>query len=185
VTARTRIGWVKFRECEEVLYSKRFSLKLKEKVYQSCVQSAMLYGSEAWCLNEKEVAILRRRERTMLRAMCGVKLMDRKSTKDLMNMLGLTASIKMTAKTNALRWFGHVLRTEENNALQVALNFEVLGKRKRGRPKSTWRGKVKDNLKKAYLNEEDAFNRTKWRRGVWTLKNGVIPITSVDGDNIR
>jgi len=36
----------------------------------------MLYGSEAWCLNEKEVAILRT-ERAMLRAMCGVKLMDR------------------------------------------------------------------------------------------------------------
>jgi len=71
----------------------------------------MSYGSETWCLNEKEVAILRRTERALLRAMCGVKLMDRKSTKDLMNMLGLTASIEMTA--NALRWFGHILRTEE------------------------------------------------------------------------
>jgi len=37
-------------------------------------------------------------------------------------------------------------------------------------------------LKKADL-KEDAFNRTKWRRDVWTLKNGVIPATSVDGDN--
>jgi len=40
-------------------------------------------------------------------------------------MLGLTASIETTAKVNALRWFGHVLRTEENSALKV----EVLGKR--------------------------------------------------------
>jgi len=31
VTARTRIGLVKFRECGEVLYGKRFSLKLKGK----------------------------------------------------------------------------------------------------------------------------------------------------------
>jgi len=137
VTARTRIGWVKFREYGEVLYGKRFSLKLKGKVYQSCILSAMLYGSETWCPNEKEVAIRRRMERAMLRAMCGVKLMDRKSTKDLMNMLGLTASIEITVKANALRWFGHVLRTEENSTLKAALDFEVLGKRKRGRPKST------------------------------------------------
>jgi len=59
-----------------------------------------------------------------------------------------------------------VLRAKENSALKEVLDFEVLGKRKRGRPKSTWRGKVKNNLKKADLNEEDAFNRTKWRRGV-------------------
>ena len=35
VTARTKIGWVKFRECGEVLYGKHFSLRLKEKVYQN------------------------------------------------------------------------------------------------------------------------------------------------------
>jgi len=74
--------------------------------------------------------------------------MDRKSTKDLMNMLSLTASIELTAKANALRWFGHVLRTEENSAMKVVLDFEVLRKSKRGRQKSTWRGKFKDNLKK-------------------------------------
>ena len=35
VTARARIGWVKFRECGELLNSKRFSLKLKGMVYWS------------------------------------------------------------------------------------------------------------------------------------------------------
>jgi len=38
----------------------------------------MLYGSETRCLNEKEVA---KTDRAMLRAMCGVKLMDRKAPK--------------------------------------------------------------------------------------------------------
>ena len=32
VPARKRIGWVKFRECRELLNSKRFLLKLKEIV---------------------------------------------------------------------------------------------------------------------------------------------------------
>ena len=182
VTARARIGWLKFRECGEVLYGKRFSLRLKGKVYQSCVQSAMLYGSETWCLNEKEVAILRRTERAMLRAMCGVKLMDRKNSNELMAMLGLTVSIEMAAKTNALRWFGHVLRTEEDNPVKKALNFEVDGKRKKGRPKSTWKGKVKIGMQKACLKEEDAWDRNKWRKCLWLFKNEVNPATSVDGD---
>ena len=34
----------------------------------------------------------------------------------------------MTAKANALKWFGHELRTEEDNSVRIALNFEVRGK---------------------------------------------------------
>ena len=89
VTARSRIGWMKFRECSEILKGQRFSLKMKGKIYKSCVRSAMLYGSEAWCLREKEMAILRRTERAMIRAMCGVKLLDRRSSEELIDMLGI------------------------------------------------------------------------------------------------
>ena len=90
VTARSRIGWMKFRECSEILKGRRFSLKMKEKIYKSCVRSAMLYGSEAWCLREKGMAILRRTERAMIRAMCGVTLLDRRNSEELMDMLGIT-----------------------------------------------------------------------------------------------
>ena len=76
VTARARIGWVKFKGCGELLNSKRFSLKTKAMVFRSCVRSAMLYGSETWCLRENEMAVLRRSERAMVRAMCGAKLME-------------------------------------------------------------------------------------------------------------
>ena len=90
VTARARIGWVKFKECDELLNSKRFSLKIKGMVYQSCVRSVMLYGSETWYLRENKImAILRRTERAMVRVMCGAKLMEKKRTEDLMEMLGL------------------------------------------------------------------------------------------------
>ena len=49
----------------------------------------MLHGSETWCLGQNDIAILQRTERTMVRNMCGVKLMDKKLTKDLMQMLNL------------------------------------------------------------------------------------------------
>ena len=42
VTTRARIGWVKFKECGELLNSKRFSLKMKGMIYRSCVSLAML-----------------------------------------------------------------------------------------------------------------------------------------------
>ena len=102
VTATSRIGWIKFRECREILKGRRFSLKTKEKVYKSCVRSAMLYGSEAWCLREKEVAILRRTERALIRAMCGVKLLDRRNSEELMDMLGIKESLDTMAKASSM-----------------------------------------------------------------------------------
>ena len=68
VTARVRINWVKFRKCGELLLENIFSLKIKGKIYRCCVRSAMLYGSETWCLKENGKAILRRRQRAMMRA---------------------------------------------------------------------------------------------------------------------
>ena len=65
VTARVKIGWVRFRKCGEFLLGNRFSLRMKGKVYRCCVRSVILYGSEASCLKENENAILRRTERAM------------------------------------------------------------------------------------------------------------------------
>ena len=49
----------------------------------------MLYESKTWCLKEKQVAILRRVERSMMKVMYGVKLVDKWNTEELMDMLGL------------------------------------------------------------------------------------------------
>ena len=89
VTSRVRIGWMKFRECGELLRGRSFFLRMKGMVYRSCVRSAVLNGSDTWCLRESEMAILKRTERAMVRSMCGVKLVNRKNTDKLMEMLGL------------------------------------------------------------------------------------------------
>ena len=82
ITARTRIGWIKFRKCGKLFYGSEFSLKMKGKIYQSSVRSAMPYGSERWCLRENEMAILRTTEKAMVRTMCGVKMIEKKRTKN-------------------------------------------------------------------------------------------------------
>ena len=70
----------------------------------------MLCGSETWCLTENEVAILRRAERSMVRAMFGLKLVDKRNTEELMDMVGLKEAADKLARANGVRWYGHVLR---------------------------------------------------------------------------
>ena len=50
VTARTKIGWLKFRECGELLNRRKFSLKMNERICWRCVRCAVLYWRETWCL---------------------------------------------------------------------------------------------------------------------------------------
>ena len=173
VTSRVRIGWIKFRECGEVLRGRRFSLRMKGMVYQSCVRSAMLYGSETWCLRESEMAILRRTERAMVRSMCGVKLVDRKNAEELMEMLGLKKTLDRMAKANGVRRYGHVIRREDDNVLKKAMMMEVNGQRKRGRPKMTWKRQVEESVKKVGFKIEEAADRTRWRKKVRAIAEGM------------
>ena len=52
-----------------------------------------------------------------------------------MFMLGLNEAIDQLAMANSVHWYGHVLRREDGHVLRSALDFEVEGHRKKGRPK--------------------------------------------------
>ena len=54
--------------------------------------------------------------------MCGVKLMEKKSTKNLMQMLDLKKTMDQLAKVSNASWYGHVLRKDKNNFLRRALD---------------------------------------------------------------
>ena len=146
---------------------------MKGMVYRSCVRLAMLYRSETWCLRESEMAILRRTERAMVRSISGVKLVDRKNTEELMEMLGLKKTLDRMAKVNGVRWYGHVIRRDDDNILKKIMMMEVNGQRKRGRPKMTWKGQVEESVKKVGLKIEEAADRTRWREGVRAIGEGM------------
>ena len=110
--------------------------------------------------------ILRRTEGAMVTAMCGAKLMEKKRTGDLMEMLGLKKAVVQMAKANGVRWYGHMLRRDDGHILRKALEFEVNGKRKRGRLRKTWKMQVEKGSRSVGLKKEDALNRARWRVGV-------------------
>ena len=49
----------------------------------------------------------------MVRTMCGAKLMEKKRTEDLMEMLGFKETAVQMAKANGVRWYGHVGSEED------------------------------------------------------------------------
>ena len=93
---------VELRECGELLYGRRFPLKLKGAVYKTYVRPAILHGSEAWCLKENDIGSSRRIGRSMVKTMCRVQLKDRKQSTDLMLMLGLNEIMDQLAMESSV-----------------------------------------------------------------------------------
>ena len=66
--SRIRSAWGKLSELLPLLTTQAISLKSRDKVYNSCIRSVMLYGSECWALTA-DVQRLQRNERAMIRWM--------------------------------------------------------------------------------------------------------------------
>ena len=170
ITARTRIGWIKFREYGKLVYGRKVPLEIKEEICQSCVRSAMLYlyGNKTLCLRENEMAILRRTEKAMIRAMCGVKIIEKRS-QELMSLLGVKDTLDGLARASGLRWYRRVLRRDNGDVLRRVLDFEVAGRRGRRQPNMTWKRQVEEHINQIGLKKEDAIDRVKWRNDVYEL----------------
>ena len=77
-----------------------------------------MYGDEAWCPKESEMGILRQTGRSMVKAIRRVQLKDRKTSTDLMFMLGLNETIDHFAMENSVHWHGLVLMREDGHVLR-------------------------------------------------------------------
>jgi len=130
VETRIRIGWNKFRHLVPLLTNKDKSLKVRGRLYSGCLRSSIVHGSETWPIRTENEVALQRAEMRMFRWMCGVKLQE------LRERLGLD-DIILVLQRNRLRWYGHVLRKEDNDWMKKCMEYEVEGTRPRGRPKKT------------------------------------------------
>ena len=66
-----------------------------------------------------------------------------------------------------LRWFGHVMRKEDNDWVKLCMSREVEGSRRRGRLKKTWKENVERDMKSLDLKENDVLDRSIWRKKIW------------------
>ena len=70
------------------------------------------------------------------------------------------------AKANGVRWYGHVLRRDDRHVLRKALEFEVKGKWKQGRPMKTWKTQVKKE-RKSWFREKGYHESGEMESGSW------------------
>ena len=65
------------------------SYRMKGKILKACVQSVLTYETETWSMKKANLQSLERKEKMMVRWMCGVSLNDSKRSVDLYSLLGV------------------------------------------------------------------------------------------------
>ena len=62
-----------------------------------------------------------------------------------------------------MKWYGHVMQREKYYVEWRAMEMEVQGRRKRGRPKRRWLDRVRGDIKEKGLSAEQVYDRATWR----------------------
>ena len=139
------------------------SLRSPGKVFNACVRSALLHGSETWAPTAPDLQRLRRNDRSMVSWICGVRDDDEVSSDSLCAMLGVQ-EVTAALRTRCLRWYGHVARS--SSCINSITSMTIPSARRRGRPKKTWSECVTTDMKMCSLGSMDPLNREAWGLGV-------------------
>ena len=168
-----------FKEMSKVWRSTQYSTKTKLRLYQSCVISTLLYGAECWRMTETDLAKLRSFHTTCLRRILRISWPEKISNEDLLKRCEQQDMSTIITKRR-WKWIGHVLRRDPLSITRTALHWTPDGKRKRGRPKTTWRRTVENEMK-AMQHSWGSLTRLAQERRGWRSFVAALHTTGCNG----
>ena len=119
-------GWNEWRRVSGVICDKRLSARVKGKVYSSAVRPAMVYGLETVAVTKKQVEVA---EMKMLRFAKGVTRKDKIRNEYIRGTVKVER-LGMKMREGRLRWYGYVMRRDQEYAGRKMMEMELPGKRK-------------------------------------------------------
>ncbi|XP_048753924.1 uncharacterized protein LOC125665316 [Ostrea edulis] len=126
--------------------STKFSTNTKIKIFKSNVLGVLLYGAESWKVTKSISNKLDVFQTRCLRRILRIFWPNTISNDELYKRTN-TTPLSQTIRKRKWLWIGHVCRMYPNSIPRVALKWSPTGKRKRGRPRETWRRSVEKEMK--------------------------------------
>lgn len=127
-----------FRSLGKVWKSGNLELRVKLNLYKSLVMSILLYGSETWRLTVAQTRKLNTFQNKCLKIIMKIFWPLKISNEELL-LKAKCNSIDEDIRLRRWTFTGHVLRSNPGEIPSVALTWAPEGRRRRGRPRLTWR----------------------------------------------
>ena len=162
VKKRVQAGWNGWGRVSGVICDKRLPARVKGKVYSSVVRPAMVYGFEAVAVTKKQVEEMEVAEMKILRFAMGVTRKD-KIRNEYIRSTVKVEQLGMKMREGRLRWYGHVMRRDQEYVGRKMMEMELPEKRRRGRPKRRFLDAVKEDMREVGVKETDVEDRKMWK----------------------
>ena len=101
-------------------------------------------------------------EMKMLRFAMGVTRKDKIRNENIRSTVKVE-QLGMKMREGRLRWYGHVMRRDQEYVGRRVMEMELPGKRRRGRPKRRFLDAVKEDMQEVGVKETDVEDRKMWR----------------------
>ena len=154
-----------------VMKNRGLGMDVKKVLYEKVIVPTVMYGSELWGMKVSERRRLNVFEMKCLRSMAGVSMLDRLRNEEVRERTGVRKELAGRVDMNVLRWFGHVVRMDNERLSKRVMNAKVDGRNVRGRPRFGWMDGVKKALNDRGMDvreaNERARNRNEWRAIVY------------------
>ena len=135
------------RVIKRVWENTMLTIKTKTQVYQACVLSTLLYGSESWTLYTQQERRLNTSHLRCLRRILGISWQDHIPNTEVLAKAGPLSMYVLLTKRR-LRWLGHVTRMQDGRLPKDILYGELAtGSRPTGRPTLRYKDVLKHDLK--------------------------------------
>lgn len=145
------------------------TIRTKLNLYNSCILPILLYGSECWRMTEADQQKLSTFHTKSLRRILRIFWPQKITNQDLL-IKCKQEEISILISRRRWRWIGHVLRKSPEELTNTAMFWTPEGKRRRGRPKITWRRTVESEMANFQHTwgslKKMAQNRQMWRNFV-------------------
>ena len=173
ITNRLQKAKSSFAQLNKIWRSPNISEKTKIKIYHSNVLSVLLYGAECWRVTQRDSQRLSGFHTSCLRKICRIYWPQKITNKELYQRTG-QRDITMVITQRRWRWLGHVIRKDRDSITRTALRWtRDSGRRKRGRPRETWRRTIEAEMRTAGKTwkelEKAAMDREQWKSLVSAL----------------
>ena len=161
-----------FNTLRSIWRSTKLSLNTKLRIYNSNVKSVLPYGCETWRVLKSSMTKIQVFVNRCLRQILGVRWYDRLRNEELWRITS-QEPIEQQIKICKWRWIGH---TSRKPATRRGLRWTPQGRRKRERPKTTWRRSTKPEVKVAGLTWGQLERKAQDRRGWRTLLDDLCSV---------
>ncbi|XP_044760889.1 uncharacterized protein LOC123318344 [Coccinella septempunctata] len=149
-----------------ILWDQSISKSNKHRIYNTILKSIVTYGSEVWQMKQRSEKMLLATEMDFWQRSAGISRRDRVRNERVREIMGSKHTITDDIKTKQLIWYGHVQRMPDNRLPKQILTWTPRGRRRRGRPRKSWREGIEKEMEERELPENLWLNREEWRLGV-------------------